>query len=159
MMHPLQSENLGLLVMLVAVVVGGLAFYRLILWVRAAPTKPDPWSAELETSVQGPDAVPVCHHCFTPCPQRGWFCENCGCAVGPYNNWMPFIHIFSEGEVFRNGVADKMRATPLTIGGYLLSSLGNYLVFAPIYWFFLFKNLKRVREETSATELRENLAA
>ena len=72
---------------------------------------------------------------------------------------MPFIHIFSEGEVFRNGVADIMRATPLTIGGYLLSSLGNYLVFAPIYWFFLFKNLKRVRKETNATELRENMVA
>jgi hypothetical protein len=158
MMHWVQSENLGLLMMLVVVVIGGLAIYRLIVWVRAAPLKPDPWSAELETELQGSGGVPVCHHCFTPCPPRGWFCENCGCAVGPYNNWMPFVNIFSEGEVFRNGVADKIRASPLTVAGYLLSSLSNYLVFAPVYWYFLFKNLKRFRAETGPTELGQNEA-
>ena len=147
MMHPIQSEDLGLLMMLAAAVVSGMAVYRLILWVRAAPTKPDPWGPELETSLQEPDAVPVCHHCFTQCPPRGWFCENCGCAVGPYNNWMPFIYIFSEGEIFRNGVADKMRVGPLTIGGYLLCSLSDYLVFAPVYWYFLFRNLTSMKQE------------
>jgi len=155
-MHPIQSENLGLLMMLVAMVVGGVAIYRLVRWVGAAPTTPVPWSAELETSLQEPDAVPVCHHCFTPCPPRGWFCENCGGAVGAYNNLMPYVNVFSIGEVFRNGVTEKLRINALMVGGYMLLSY-HYLVFAPIYWFFLFKNLKRVREQARATELRENM--
>ncbi len=59
---------------------------------------------------------------------------------------MPYVNIFSEGEVLRNGVTDKLRASPLTIIGYLIYSLGNYFIFAPIYWIFFFKNLKRLKE-------------
>lgn len=114
--------------------------WRLLVWVRSAPVKPDPWDEATEAAVQQEDAVPVCHHCLTPAPAGQWFCERCGNAVGPYNNWMPYIHVFSEGEVFRNGVLDKMRRSPLTIVGYFLASLANYFIFAPIYWFFLFRH-------------------
>jgi hypothetical protein len=133
--------------LLIGLAMAGLALWRVIVWIKDTPLVPDPWDAEIEQGVQHPEAVCVCHRCFTPVPSFGWFCEHCGCAVGPYNNLMPYVKVFSLGEVFRNGVGDKMRASPLTIGGYLLSSMSNYLVFAPVYWYFLFRNLTRIRRE------------
>jgi hypothetical protein len=126
----------------------GLAvLWRLIAWVRDAPDKPDPWSAEVEESLQQADATPICHRCLSPYQDDVWFCDTCGAAVGPYNNFMPYVHVFSEGEVFRNGVNQNLRASPLIITGYLFYSSVNYFVFAPIYWFFLFKNLNRMKQE------------
>ena len=58
---------------------------------------------------------------------------------------MPYLNAFSQGEVLRNGVFDRMRASPLILVGYLLVSLKGYLVFAPVYWFFLARNLFRIR--------------
>ncbi len=121
--------------------------WRLIDWIREAPPKPDPWDAEVERKLEEPEAVEVCHHCLTQQPPNAWFCGHCGSAVGPYNNMMPYLNVFSEGEVFRNGAEDKLRSKPLIIAGYLLFSLSAYVFFAPIFWFFLFKNLKRSREE------------
>ncbi len=69
---------------------------------------------------------------------------------------MPYVCILSQGEVLRNGVTDKLRANPLTIVGYLFYSLGNYFIFAPIYWFFFFKNLRRIKAERLA-ELPETV--
>jgi ribosomal protein L40E len=120
--------------------------WRLIAWVREAPRKPDPWDAEVERKLEEPEAVEVCHHCLAQQPANAWFCEHCGSAVGPYNNIMPYLNVFSQGEVFRNGATDRLRTNPLIIAGYLLFSLSAYVVFAPIFWFFLFKNLKRSRE-------------
>jgi predicted metal-binding membrane protein len=64
---------------------------------------------------------------------------------------MPYIQVFSEGEVLRNGVNDKLRQNALIVAGYLLVSLNFYLVFAPIYWLLLFKNLKRQKESVEQT--------
>ena len=124
--------------------------WQLIRWVDNARPTPEPWSAEVEASLQAQDATPICHRCLTPHSDEAWFCAHCGSAVGTYNNLMPYVQIFSAGEVLRNGATDKMRANPLTIGGYLLYSLGQYLILAPIYWFFLFRNLRRC--ETPATD-------
>lgn len=123
------------------------AMWRGLVWLRNTPVKADPWSAEIEMSLQQSDAVPIYHRCLAPHSPAAWFCEHCGTAVGTYNNWMPYVSVFSQGEVFRNGVTDNLRASPLIIAGYLLYSLGNYFIFAPIYWFFLFRNLKRLKEE------------
>jgi len=123
------------------------AFWRLILWVRAATPKPEPWGAEVEASLQSEDATPICHRCLTPHSNAAWFCEHCGNAVGPYNNLMPFVYVFSQGEVLRNGVTDKFRASPFLITGYLLYSLASYMIFAPLFWFFFFKNLQRRKVE------------
>ena len=133
----------------IGLALAGLVVWRMIAWVKNAPAVPDPWDAEIENGVQQPESVCLCHRCFTPTPPAGWFCEDCGGAVGPYNNLMPYVQVFSEGEVFRNGVTDKTRANPLVIGGYLLGSLSAYLVFAPVYWFFLFRNLRRIKREES----------
>lgn len=129
--------------LLIGMVMAGLVLWRIVVWIRNAPLHPDPWDAAIEQDMQDPGAVHVCHRCFSPVSAAGWFCERCGSAVGPYNNLMPYVRIFSEGEVFRNGVTDRLRASPLIVAGYFLYSLTSYVVFAPVYWFFLFKKLRQ----------------
>jgi hypothetical protein len=134
------------------------AFRQLIRWIQAAPLKPEPWGQEVEEEINRPDATPVCHKCFAPHSDAAWFCEKCGSAVGTYNNLMPYVCVFSEGEVLRNGVNERLRVNALTIVGYLVYSL-NYLIvvpLVPVYWFFLFKNLARIkREESQPSDLEE----
>jgi hypothetical protein len=143
MSGPTLNEHVLVLVLLVTG--AGLAVRQIILWLENAPKSPDPWDAETDKAVHQPDAVPVCHRCFTPQSPCGWFCRNCGSAVGPYNNYMPYVYVFSEGEVLRNGVTDRMRLGLLIVVGYFLVSL-DYFVFAPVYWFFLLRNFKRSRD-------------
>ncbi|TAK98552.1 MAG: hypothetical protein EPO07_11860 [Verrucomicrobia bacterium] len=152
-MHPLDKSEL-LAVTIGLAVLGGFSFWRLLLWIKSAPVKPDPWDAATEAAVQSEEAVQVCHHCLSEVPPGQWFCEHCGCAVGPYNNWMPYLQTFSEGEVFRNGVLDNVRRSPLTIFGYVLSSFTQYLIFAPVFWFFLFRNFRRTRAEDASDALK-----
>src|ERR1035437_1843876 len=135
---------------IVGFAVGGLmlaGLWRLIAWVRDAPTTPDPWSTDVEQKMSEPESVEVCHRCFTEQPDNAWFCAHCGSAVGPYNNCMPWVCIFSQGEVFRNGVDSKLPANSLTIFGSLFYSLANYTIFAPIYWIYFLKNQRRIRQE------------
>jgi hypothetical protein len=126
--------------------------WQLIVWVREAPITPDPWDAEVGQKLSEPDAVEVCPHCLAQQPPTAWFCTHCGKAVGPYNNLMPFLNVFSEGEVFRNGTTDRFRNRPLIVIGYMLLSLAAYSFFAPIFWFFLLSNLKRPPNEREAAE-------
>ncbi|MGA9452434.1 MAG: zinc ribbon domain-containing protein [Verrucomicrobiia bacterium] len=141
-------------------VIGGLAIgglmlaglWRLIVWVREAPTKPDPWDAEVEQHLSEPEAEEICPHCLTPQPSTAWFCKHCGKAVGPYNNLMPFVNVFSQGEVLRNGTSGRFRNRPLVLIGYILITLGINPFFAPIYWFFLLTNLKRPPSVPESTE-------
>jgi len=136
-------------------IIGGIAiaglvlagFWQLLSWIRNAPAKPEPWGAEIEESLQQAEAKPICHRCLTPHQVDSRFCGKCNAAVGHYNNWMPYVYIFSVGEVLRNGTTDRLRINPLTIAGYLLCSFVQYALFAPVYWFFLFKNLKRIKVE------------
>jgi hypothetical protein len=128
------------------IAIGGLVLagcWRVIVWVRNAPVRPDPWDAEFEQKMQDPDTPQTCHHCSTPQPPDAWFCSHCGRAVGPYNNLMPFVHVFSEGEVFRNGTSGQFRDRPLILAGYCLMSIGVFSFFAPIYWISMLLNLNR----------------
>ena len=132
-------------------IIGGLALaglllaclWYLIAWVRNAPVKPDPWDAAVDQKLAEPETPESCTHCSTPQPPGTWFCPHCGCATGTYNNVMPFLYLFSEGEVWRNGVHNRIQARPLIIIGYLLYSLASMAFFAPIYWVFLFRNLRQ----------------
>lgn len=133
---------------------GGL--WRLIGWIRDAPVRPDPWNAEVEQRLADPEIREVCRHCSTPQEPGAWFCENCGSAIGPYNNLMPYLNVFSEGEVFRNGVTDRFRNKPVILIGYFLISLGSYAFFAPIYWFFLLSNLKRRSNDAAAEVIKDS---
>lgn len=125
---------------------GGLvlaALWRLVIWVGNAPVKPDPWDNAVEQKLQEPDTPEACPHCSTPQQPGAWFCPHCGRAVGPYNNLMPYVQVFSEGEVFRNGTSGQFRNRPLILIGYFLISLGMFSVFAPIFWISLLQNFKR----------------
>ena len=144
----IAASNSDLLIAKLAV--GGIAavfFWRLIVWVRDAPVTPDPWDAATEEKLSAPEIEQTCHHCSTPQKSDAWFCPHCGSAVGPYNNLMPFVCVFSMGEVLRNGVASKTRSNPLIIVGYVIYSLGNYLTFAPLYWVLFFTNLRASQKE------------
>jgi hypothetical protein len=136
--------------------IGGLVLaggWRVIVWVRNAPIRPDPWDAEFEQKMQDPDTPQTCHHCSTPQPPGAWFCDHCGSAVGDYNNLMPFVHVFSEGEVFRNGTSGQFRNRPLILVGYCLMSIGVFSFFAPIYWISMLLNSNRPdRPQESAPE-------
>ena len=135
--------NEHILAVLVILGVCALAIYRVVLWIMDAPCSQDPWDHEVEEAISRDEAVPLCHHCLTPQEHLGWFCPECGATVGPYCNYMPYVYVFSQGEIFRAGVTERLRARPLVVVGYVLVSLGMYVIFAPIYWFFLFKNLRR----------------
>jgi len=115
--------------------------YLFIRWVMDAPRTPDPWDSDTEKQIEADDAVPICRHCLAPQNHSGWFCPECGATVGPYCNYMPYLYIFSQGEVLRAGTTEHLRRSALIVAGYLLMSLGSFAVVAPIYWFFLFRNL------------------
>jgi hypothetical protein len=126
--------------------------WGLIVWVREAPTTSDPWDAGVGQKLSEPDAVEVCPRCLTEQPRTAWFCQHCGKAVGPYNNLMPFLNVFSEGEVLRNGTTGQFRNRPLILIGYLLLTLGINPFVAPIYWFFLLSNRKRPLDKPESAE-------
>jgi hypothetical protein len=134
---------------------GGLvlaALWRLVGWVREAPVKPDPWDHAIELKLQAPETTEACPHCSTPQSPGAWFCPHCGKAVGPYNNLMPYVQVFSEGEVFRNGTSGQFRNRPLILIGYFLISLGMFSVLAPIFWFSLWRNFRRSGSPPAAVQ-------
>jgi len=131
----------------IVVIFGAMVLWRvsgvLAEWCRGIVVPPDPWDAEISARLDEPEAAPVCHHCFTPQQHDRWFCPECGAAVGPYNNYLPFIYIFSIGEVARNGVYGPVRRNFVTVLGYVWFGASQYLVFAPVYWYYFFVNLRR----------------
>ena len=140
-----ERENLGGLVSCVCLLIA-FGFVRVLAkWIQDAPATPDPWGRETQKAIDSPDVSEVCHHCSASNEPTAWFCGHCGSAIGPYNNLMPYVNAFSQGEVLRNGVCERIRANPLILVGYLLVSLEGYLVLAPVYWFFLARNLFRIR--------------
>ena len=73
---------------------------------------------------------------------------------------MPYVNVFSEGEVLRNGTTSRLRKGLLIPVGYMLislnfviagialvpnSALTSLLIFGGLfsYWMLIFKNLSR----------------
>jgi hypothetical protein len=138
------------LVALVILAILGVAIYQLVQWLKEAKRTADPWGDEIGKALDEDDAVPLCHHCFTPQQHNGWFCPECGATVGPYCNYLPFVSVFSQGEVVRAGVTEHIRRSPLIVIGLVLLSLTMFALAAPFYWFFLFKHLRQ--EDSAAVE-------
>ncbi len=130
--------------------------WRLFAWVREAPQSPDPWDAEVERQLQEPETREICHRCLTPHEPGAWFCRHCGTAVGPYNNLMPFLNVFSEGEVLRNGVGGRFRNRPLIVIGYFLLTLGIFPILAPIYWLSFLLNWKRSSDRRGSADSHDS---
>lgn len=104
-----------------------------------------PWPDELNEEVCGPDSARLCHRCFAAQEHLGWFCPECGTATGPYNNILPFIYIFSSGEVFRSGVTCNKKPAAYVTAGYLFLSVFEYMLFFPFYWYRFFRNRAKQR--------------
>jgi hypothetical protein len=120
--------------------IGGLVAvfcWRFLVWIRETPVTPDPWDAETEKKMSEPETSQACHHCSTPLTPTAWFCPHCGSAVGPYNNLMPYVQIFSEGEVYRNGMNQRFRNRPLVVIGYSLI-IAPFISTAFLYFYFAF---------------------
>ena len=129
------------------IVLSGFIIKRLMVWVRQSPPTPNPWDEDSDALVNQPDAIPLCHHCLAPITSETYFCPHCDGNVGLYNNLSPYLYIFSLGEVLRQGTSGRIQNHPMFVWGYVLLSMAQYMVFAPIYWYFLFKNLHRQEGE------------
>jgi len=107
----------------------------------------------MDREVRAPEAVPVCHRCFLPLEYESsrWFCFDCGAAVGPYNNILPFIRIFSMGEVLRSGVRPEAPFTTFTVCGYVLVGYTQFWLLSPLYIFRLCRNLW-LKKKSAETE-------
>jgi len=110
-------------------------------WLREGTPSPDPWDRDVAESLESETSEPLCYHCLAPQKDVRWFCQECGAAVGPYNNYDPYAQIFSQGQLLRTGVLDRIPRRPVVIIGYIILPLTHFFIFAPIYWFFLIRNL------------------
>jgi len=113
-----------------------------------APPPPDPWTGEEDEAARSDEALPLCPHCLTPQEGTDWFCPKCGKAVGPYNNMMPFVNIFSVGEVARAGVGNEVPHNWLTRVGYALFAVAAYAFAFPIYLFRLVFRWRKPEQES-----------
>lgn len=127
------------------------AIYRFIQRIRRLVPRPDPWGEDVQAAVCDESALPVCHRCFTEHEPSTAFCPKCGTAVGAYNNIMPWVQVFSEGEVLRNSLFDRLRVNFLTIAGFFVFTLalgmitGLGLILMPFLWAMFLKNIYRSR--------------
>jgi hypothetical protein len=131
--------------LIIGIVVVGCGVFLLIEWIRQTAIQPEPWGLDVDEAIHREDAVPVCHHCFAPQPAGTHFCPECGKASDPCTNLLPFDYLFSVGELVRTGATGNFRVTPFSVIGYVLLSMVEYAIFAPIYWFFLLRNVSRIQ--------------
>jgi hypothetical protein len=124
--------------------------YRILRWIMSGPCTPDPWDLQTESPVDLDEAIPLCDQCLAPQQHNGWFCPECGATVGPYSNYLPFVYVFSQGEVLRAGTSGRLRRSPLITLGLVISSFVMFAVVAPFYWFRLFKTLHQSDEGSAS---------
>jgi len=128
------EESLGAFVALV--ILGWLAVQAYRRWV---PDQPDADASPVDIAVENePGSAtseqPLCLRCLTPYEPAAYFCPHCNAAVGPYNNWMPYLHIYSEGQWLRSAGAPPPRNPWLIRIGYALLTLAVLGPLAPILW-------------------------
>src|SRR5438552_17126222 len=109
--------------------------WRLMQWFLKGPLSPDPWDEQVATEIAKDETPPLCCRCLTPHDSLAHFCPDCGSAVGPYTNWLPYPYLFSVGQILRTGTSDDYKRSPATIIGFFLLGLVEYpVVVAPLYW-------------------------
>jgi hypothetical protein len=111
--------------------------WAIVRWFLGGPCRPDPWDSETAAELAKDDCTPLCHHCLSPHDLLEYFCPQCGAAVGPYTNLLPYPYVFSLGHALRIGTSEKFKQSPLTVVGFIIFSCVEYSVFAPVYWFRL----------------------
>jgi hypothetical protein len=125
-------------------------YWRLFRWFVGGKPGPNPWDEKTEESLHQPDAMPLCRRCLEPHESYARYCSNCGLPVDSMVPLSPFHQIFAIGDILLTGTQRKFPVNWLTITGYVLLSMAQYLFFAPFYWFFLLRNVHRLRADASA---------
>jgi hypothetical protein len=134
-MFAAAEETLGAFVALAIVVWLFIQAYR-----RWVPERsPSEEASETASTVSadfedGGEDHPLCLRCLTPHEPTAYFCPHCNAAVGPYNNWMPYLHIYSEGQWLRSAQTPPPRNPWLIRLGYGLLSLAVLGPLAPLVW-------------------------
>jgi hypothetical protein len=126
--------------------------WGLIRWLREGPSRPEPWGDQVAAEIADDLAPALCHRCLTPHDASADFCPECGAAVGPYTNWLPYPQLFSIGHTLRIGTAGSFKHSALTIVGFFLFGLVEYALFAPVYWFVFLRNLSREQQAEPVAE-------
>lgn len=134
-----EPEKLVTMLAIVGLLIlAGWQFFKRLLQSQPAP---DPWDESINAELAKADAIPLCHRCLTPHSHDTDFCPACGTPVGQYTNWLPFPQLFSIGHVLRTGTNGDFKRTPLTILGFMLFSLAEYMLFVPIYWIVFLRKI------------------
>ena len=137
-----KASNGELLVALITIIVLSLyAFVRLLKRLTSGPVSPEPWDQETAAKLDDVSTKVLCHRCLVPNEPLADFCENCGAPVGKYTNYLPFPYLFSLGHTLRVGADGEYKRSPITTLGYFLLALGEYTIFAPVYWYWLFRRM------------------
>jgi hypothetical protein len=136
-----QTSDVERLVGLLAVL--GLVCYFVVRCLKSVlnrPLPPDPWDEQVSADLAEGNGTPICHRCLTPHDPLQNFCADCGAPVGKYTHWLPYPYLFALGHTLRIGTSGTFRRSPLTIAGFIILSLAEYAVFAPVYWLRFFLN-------------------
>ena len=136
-------------------IIGGLAItgliviglWRLFRWFGGGKSGPNPWGDTIEESIQQPDASPICRRCLEPHEEYARYCPHCGIPVDSMVPLSPFHYAFAIGDVLLTGTQRKFPVNWITITGFIFLSTIQYLIFAPVYWFRLIRNIKRLKAE------------
>ena len=139
-----KASDREILVGIIAIIVFALyALVQLLKRLTSGPIAPDPWDAETTAKLEDANTRVLCHRCLVPNEPLADFCENCGAPVGKYTNYLPFPQVFSIGHALRVGTEGEYKRSPMAVLGYLLLALAEYTVFAPVYWYWLFRRMPR----------------
>jgi len=138
--NPSPETSLAWLVLLVVAVIGA---WRCLVWWLETPAEPDPWDNEAVELGDPVAAEPLCLRCLEPHPHPAAFCPHCCAPVGDFNNYSPYLYVFSVGELLRTGTSGSFRRSWLTLAGFVILGAMEYLLFAPVYWLCLVLNLRR----------------
>ena len=130
----------------------GYGLWGLVRWLFQGPSTPDPWDEQVAAQLAAEETLPLCHRCLSPHDGQVDFCPECGAAVGQYTNWLPFPWLFSLGHTLRLGTSGEFKQSRLTIFGFLLLSLAEYMLLAPVYWFIFLRELSRRRATPPAAQ-------
>ena len=60
----------------------------------------------------------------------------------------PFHQVFAVGDILLTGTQRKFPINWVTITGFVFLSVIQYLIFAPVYWFCLMRNVRKLRAES-----------
>jgi hypothetical protein len=154
-MEPLTTSQLGV-VGLALFFLAIAAVFRFVHWIRTATPTVDPWAEAFSAAADEPGATPLCTRCLAAHEETDWFCPHCGHVVGPWMTWMPYLQNYALGELLRDGTRGRFIVRPLVVWGYIVLGAAQYLLLAPVYWWQLWQNVRRLRAEAAAPPAPES---